>query len=206
MPIPVFSTCLGVYNIILRKFLTLIYFTDGTLDIPPQDFYTPNDRFTNNNLADGLKPFDKLIAGWMLLFLFFAIVFYWIMLWLIESRILSFCVRSIFGGGERDQVERAARQSIVVQQDEDIVEEERRVNQLNPDNLPVRMNLVSKVYGDVTAVKKVSFGLEFGECFALLGVSGAGKTTLFKCMTGEVYPSTGELTINGFDVTTPSGF
>lgn len=68
------------------------------------------------------------------------------------------------------------------------------------------MNMVSKIYGDVTAVKKVSFGLEFGECFALLGVSGAGKTTLFKCMTGEVYPSSGELTINGFDVTTPSGF
>jgi len=68
------------------------------------------------------------------------------------------------------------------------------------------MNSVSKTYGDVTAVKKVSFGLEFGECFALLGVSGAGKTTLFKCMTGEVYPSTGQLTINGFDVTTPQGF
>jgi ABC-type multidrug transport system ATPase subunit len=65
------------------------------------------------------------------------------------------------------------------------------------------MNNVSKTYGDVVAVKKVSFGLEFGECFALLGVSGAGKTTLFKTMTGEVYPSSGQLTINGFDVTTP---
>ena len=68
------------------------------------------------------------------------------------------------------------------------------------------MNNVSKHFGKVTAVKKISFGLEFGECFALLGVSGAGKTTLFKCLTGEVDPSTGELTINGFDVTTPSGY
>lgn len=206
MPIPVFSTCLGIYNIILRKFLTFIYLGDGTIDIPPQDFYKPNDRFTNDNVADGLKPFDKLIAQWMLVFLFLSIAFYWILLTLVESRLLSFCFRLIAGDSERGQGDRLVRQSTVEQKDEDIVEEERRVNQLNPDNLPVRMNMVSKVFGDVTAVKKVSFGLEFGECFALLGVSGAGKTTLFKCMTGEVYPSSGELTINGFDVTTPSGF
>ena len=43
----------------------------------------------------------------------------------------------------------------------------------------------------MSAVKNVSFGLEYGECFALLGVSGAGKTTCFKCLTGEMYPSQG---------------
>jgi lipooligosaccharide transport system ATP-binding protein len=55
-------------------------------------------------------------------------------------------------------------------------------------------------------LNKLSFGLEFGECFALLGVSGAGKSTLFKCLTGEIYPDAGSLTICGFDVSTPSGF
>lgn len=90
--------------------------------------------------------------------------------------------------------------------DKDVIEEERRVDQLSPKNIPVRMCNIQKSYGDVVAVKKVSFGLEYGECFALLGVSGAGKTTLFKCLTGEVYPSNGELTVNGYDVTTPSGF
>lgn len=68
------------------------------------------------------------------------------------------------------------------------------------------MHQIKKSYGGVQAVKNVSFGLEFGECFALLGVSGAGKTTLFKCMTGEIYPSSGELTVMGYDITTPSGF
>lgn len=65
---------------------------------------------------------------------------------------------------------------------------------------------VKKSYGNVHSVKSISFGLEFGECFALLGVSGAGKTTLFKCMTGEVIPTSGELTINGYDISTPSGY
>lgn len=68
------------------------------------------------------------------------------------------------------------------------------------------MYKVKKDFGSVQAVKNVSFGLEFGECFALLGVSGAGKTTLFKCLTGELYPTSGELTINGYDITTPAGF
>ena len=55
--------------------------------------------------------------------------------------------------------------------------------------MPVRISNVKKHFGDFTAVKNISFGLEYGECFALLGISGAGKTTLFKCLTGEIYPS-----------------
>jgi ABC-type multidrug transport system ATPase subunit len=55
-------------------------------------------------------------------------------------------------------------------------------------------------------VRNVSFGLDYGECFAMLGVSGAGKTTIFKCLTGETYPSSGHLTINGYDVSTAFGF
>ena len=55
-------------------------------------------------------------------------------------------------------------------------------------------------------MKKVSFGLEYGECFALLGVSGAGKTTTFKCLTGEERPNNGVVNINGFNVGTTEGF
>jgi ABC-type multidrug transport system ATPase subunit len=68
------------------------------------------------------------------------------------------------------------------------------------------MNKVKKTYGSSLAVDKVSFGLEYGECFALLGVSGAGKTTSFKCLTGEVKPTEGTVQVNGFDVTTRDGF
>jgi len=35
-------------------------------------------------------------------------------------------------------------------------------------------------------VKNLSFGLQHGECFALLGVNGAGKSTTFKALVGEV--------------------
>jgi ABC-type multidrug transport system ATPase subunit len=50
------------------------------------------------------------------------------------------------------------------------------------------------------AVKNVSFGLEQGECFALLGVTGAGKTSTIKCLTGEEILDGGSLAIGGNDV------
>jgi len=55
--------------------------------------------------------------------------------------------------------------------------------------VPVKIDRVRKYYGSARAVERVSFSLEYGECFALLGVSGAGKTTTFKCLTGEEIPS-----------------
>jgi len=59
------------------------------------------------------------------------------------------------------------------------------------------MQHIKKNFGSVQAVRDVSFGLEYGECFALLGTSGAGKSTCLKCLTGEIYPSSGQLTIFG---------
>ena len=52
------------------------------------------------------------------------------------------------------------------------------------------------------AVENISFGLDYGECFALLGVNGAGKSTTFKSLTHDITPTSGSVTIAGFDVKT----
>ena len=92
--------------------------------------------------------------------------------------------------------------------DEDVLIEEKRVKNTTAGNsdLTVRLCDLKKVYDDQTAVDKLTFGLEYGECFALLGVTGAGKTTTFKCLTGHEKPTSGEVHINGFDMTTAAGF
>jgi ABC-type multidrug transport system ATPase subunit len=41
------------------------------------------------------------------------------------------------------------------------------------------------------AVERLTFGLEKGECFALLGVNGAGKSTTFKILTAGEEPTDG---------------
>ena len=52
----------------------------------------------------------------------------------------------------------------------------------------------------VTAVTNVSFGLDYGECFALLGVNGAGKSTTFKSLTRDILPTRGEISIQGIPI------
>ncbi len=52
------------------------------------------------------------------------------------------------------------------------------------------------------AVHNASFGLEFGDCFALLGVNGAGKTTTFRSLTNEEVPTSGTISVGGFNILT----
>lgn len=174
-----------------------------------------NELYASFGAGNG-DPLSTGVAGYYFMSLCLSIPFYWFLLFLIESRILSSCFNSVCGGmgGRRRALDNSLAPRVSVRRftgnvnevDEDVIEEEKKVERMHPDDVPARVYGIRKVYGDVVACKNVSFGLEYGECFALLGVSGAGKTTTFKCLTGEVYPSSGELTIGGFDVTTPAGF
>lgn len=64
----------------------------------------------------------------------------------------------------------------------------------------VAVRNVSKDFGGVTAVDKVSFSLEPGTFFALLGPSGCGKTTLLRMIAGFEEPSEGSIVIGGVSV------
>ena len=55
-------------------------------------------------------------------------------------------------------------------------------------------------YGTNVAVQNLSFGLQTGTCFGLLGVNGAGKSTTFKMLTTEIRPTAGNIFLNGFEV------
>ena len=59
---------------------------------------------------------------------------------------------------------------------------------------------LSKQYGIIGALKKVSFSVTKGEVHALLGENGAGKSTLIKIISGEENPSGGSIFINGTEV------
>ena len=86
-----------------------------------------------------------------------------------------------------------------------MVEEEKRVALSNPNqDFQVRCENLRKVYWEdnkpKVAVRNISFGLDFGDCFALLGVNGAGKTTTFKSLTRDVTPTKGSVHIAGLNI------
>ena len=56
---------------------------------------------------------------------------------------------------------------------------------------------VSKHFGDVHAVDRVSMDIARGEFFSLLGPSGCGKTTLLRMLAGFEFPTMGEIFIDG---------
>ena len=65
----------------------------------------------------------------------------------------------------------------------------------------VRLDRVTKRFGDVTAVDDLSLSIEQGEFFALLGPSGCGKTTTLRMIGGFEEVTTGTVYLGGADVT-----
>ncbi|MGF1471132.1 MAG: ABC transporter ATP-binding protein [Rubrobacteraceae bacterium] len=63
----------------------------------------------------------------------------------------------------------------------------------------IRVENLSKHYGDTTAVNNVSFEVEEGEIFGIVGPNGAGKTTTVECITGMRKPDGGTIAVAGLD-------
>ena len=63
------------------------------------------------------------------------------------------------------------------------------------------INNLSKVYNNgFKALEKVNLNIKKGEIFAMLGPNGAGKTTLISIICGIVKPSSGKVTVDGYDI------
>ena len=64
----------------------------------------------------------------------------------------------------------------------------------------IRVQDLTRCYGDLKAVDAVSFEIGPGEIVGLLGHNGAGKTTIMKMLTGYLEPSAGAVEIDGLDL------
>jgi ABC-2 type transport system ATP-binding protein len=63
----------------------------------------------------------------------------------------------------------------------------------------IQVDGLCKRYGDLVAVRDVSFAVERGEVVGLLGPNGAGKTTMMRVITGFLPPSEGSVRVAGHD-------
>ncbi len=64
----------------------------------------------------------------------------------------------------------------------------------------IKVEDLSRMYGHLAAVDKISFEIGQGEIVGLLGHNGAGKTTIMKMLTGYLEPTDGTILIDGMDI------
>jgi ABC-2 type transport system ATP-binding protein len=64
----------------------------------------------------------------------------------------------------------------------------------------IKVEYISKIYGEQYALDNVSFEVKTGEIVGFLGPNGAGKSTMMKILTCFIPPSAGKAWVNGFDV------
>ena len=87
--------------------------------------------------------------------------------------------------------------------DSDVIDEENRISNMSQYEKNSEIFIVDKLtkyYSDFMAVKGISFAISNSECFGLLGVNGAGKTSTFKMITGDEFITKGEAYLNQINI------
>lgn len=64
-------------------------------------------------------------------------------------------------------------------------------------DIMIRVDRVSKSFGEEQVLKEVSLQLENGKVYGIIGNNGSGKTVLFKCICGFMKPDRGEIAVEG---------
>ncbi|OWR47003.1 putative ATP-binding cassette sub-family A member 3, partial [Danaus plexippus plexippus] len=95
--------------------------------------------------------------------------------------------------------------ALVADEDSDVANERQTVraftrNELTQHSLVCRD--LTKYYKDFLAVNRLSFAVHKGECFGLLGINGAGKTSTFRMLTGDSRLSCGDAYVHGLSLKT----
>ncbi|GAB1295814.1 ATP-binding cassette sub-family A member 13 [Apodemus speciosus] len=149
------------------------------------------DLTHNFGIDSYVSPFEMNFLGWIFVELTLQGTFLLLLRILFHGDLLR-CSRSL-----DDAVGHSALQDTVKPaKDIDVKKEETRVLEGRTGGDMLVLCNLSKSYrsvfrGKIKAVRGISLGIPRGECFGLLGVNGAGKSTTFKILNGETLPSSG---------------
>ena len=64
----------------------------------------------------------------------------------------------------------------------------------------IEVKELTRRFGELVAVSKISFSIKYGEIFGYLGANGAGKSTTIRMLCGILAPTSGTGVVGGFDV------
>ncbi|XP_013360360.1 PREDICTED: ATP-binding cassette sub-family A member 3-like isoform X2 [Chinchilla lanigera] len=145
-----------------------------------------------------------LIAMSILGFVFLIFIFLWEnALWRLRAFIHQYIYFGIYKKFKKDLM---SQELSGKSEDKDVQDERTRILE-QPEELlksPLLIKELVKIYFKypvILAVKNISLAVQKRECFGLLGFNGAGKTTTFEILTGELSPTSGDVFIDGFNIT-----
>ncbi|XP_041267626.1 ATP-binding cassette sub-family A member 13 [Onychostruthus taczanowskii] len=182
-----------IYNILKWAFIIFPQFCLGQGLIELSYNQIKFDLTRNFGIDSYVSPFEMDFLGWIFvamslqgtLLLLLRVFLHWDLLW--KSR----------GNCSVNSTDSAS-------EDVDVEMERQRLFGGRTGNDVLLLYNLRKCYGGFskknTAVENISLGIPRGECFGLLGTNGAGKSTTFKMLTGDIIPSAGRAVIR-----TPTG-
>ncbi|XP_030385874.1 ATP-binding cassette sub-family A member 3-like, partial [Scaptodrosophila lebanonensis] len=148
---------------------------------------------------EGCKDALKSIMTWRPThFLIIEALLYFALLMLLSvySRRLRYCLRKLNHRRWPKLVDNEEK-------DKDVLKEEQRVSEMTEEDIEAQ-NLVLdhavKAYKKLIAVREISLAVKPYECFGLLGLNGAGKTSTFNMIVGEQLIDSGNIFIKGISV------
>ncbi|XP_059176012.1 phospholipid-transporting ATPase ABCA3-like [Physella acuta] len=154
---------------------------------------------------------EKSGVGRMLVFLVIQGCVMWTLIFLSEYGILQklqymmFQSQKAINVSSKNYTSQMSRDS-VIQEDEDVAKERERIDSTPQSTLISSEKLVlknlTKYYDDFRAVDHLSVGIPAGECFGLLGINGAGKSSTFMMLTGDTSISSGEAFLDTYSLKT----
>ncbi|NXN67627.1 ABCAD protein, partial [Himantopus himantopus] len=179
----------NIYNILKWVFIIFPQFCLGQGLIELSYNQIKFDLTSNFGIDSYVSPFEMNFLGWIFvemalqgtLLLFLRLFLHWDLLQKQRCVTFTFCHKDV-----------------------DVERERQRLFGGRTGNDVLLLYNLRKCYGGFskknTAVESISLGIPRGECFGLLGTNGAGKSTTFKMLTGDIIPSAGRAVIR-----TPTG-
>ena len=173
--------------------LLLNYFSIYIIDYPLEFSY-----FKENEI---IKKFNLLLS--MIIYLSIECILYTCLLIFLEIRTYSFPKTKI---NLLNEINIVNKKQIKIQEssrDDPINDiDKNKIYLINIKNLQkiYKSGCIKSNRKSIIAVKNLNFCLKPGECFGLLGFSGAGKTTTFKCITQELTQDKGIILVYGKDI------
>uniref|UniRef100_A0A914YVT4 ABC transporter domain-containing protein n=1 Tax=Panagrolaimus superbus TaxID=310955 RepID=A0A914YVT4_9BILA len=162
-----------------------------------------DERIYTNNI---LNTFNKKGLAFSIIFFIIQGFFFWFTTIAIEknwwSKIRGMCKGRGKKGFANNGFTWDDGMQVDAIEDSDVIAEKHKMANANGDDATVIVKDIKKWYGNNNAVKGITFHVDKGDCFGLLGVNGAGKTSTFQMLTGENDVSEGDAFISGYSVRT----